>query len=584
MTHEHRVYVAGLLLLGLCLSLATCGGAHTPQASPTLALPSTPTSQPTATPKPTAPPTVTPNPTSTPVPTATAAPLMLSAPEGAPEQVIAALQQALPNTSVQRTDASTQADVRLDTSGDRLISERILVPVTRFSSLTEGITLAELREVWTGSGESAVFKTIYPSEEILSDLEALLGAAGPAVNPQPVTELDAAVWADASGIGIVPFEELTPRLRALRLDGMSAVDNRLDPRQWPLATRLWLSAETERGAGALQQTGDLAPISNRDPKKLTVLVMTGVTAMARGTGAAIEKSGDYAFPARLVGPELAAADITIISNEIPFVEGCLADDRPDNLTLCSKPEYFAALELSGVDAVGLTGNHQNDFGYQNDLASLEFYAEKGIPVYGGGKDDEAARAPLILEHHGNRLAFLGANPVGPETYWSGTGEQVTAWAGPDNPGSARFDRAQMIADIQAVKPKVDLVLAELQHWETNANGDYQTEPVFSQEEDFRALRDAGADVVTGVMAHAPEAVELRAEGGLILYGLGNLYFDQTWSWPTRTGLVARHTIYDGKLLNTELLVTVIEQNMQLRWATPEERRQVLQSVYSVSRW
>ena len=95
--------------------------------------------------------------------------------------------------------------------------------------------------------------------------------------------------------------------------------------------------------------------------------------------------------------------------------------------------------------------------------------------------------------------------------------------------------------------------------------------------------DAGADVVTGVQAHAPQGVELRGNG-IILYGLGNLYFDQTWSWPTRTGLVVRHTIYDGRLINTDLLVTVIELNMQLRWATPEERIEVLKSVYAASRW
>jgi poly-gamma-glutamate synthesis protein (capsule biosynthesis protein) len=74
------------------------------------------------------------------------------------------------------------------------------------------------------------------------------------------------------------------------------------------------------------------------------------------------------------------------------------------------------------------------------------------------------------------------------------------------------------------------------------------------------------------------------KGKLILYGLGNLYFDQTWSWPTRTGLVARHTIYDGRLLNTELLVTVIDKNFQVRWATPAERAQVLKSLFDVSRW
>jgi hypothetical protein len=43
-------------------------------------------------------------------------------------------------------------------------------------------------------------------------------------------------------------------------------------------------------------------------------------------------------------------------------------------------------------------------------------------------------------------------------------------------------------------------------------------------------------------------------------------------------------IYDGKLINTELLVTVIEKNFQLRWATAAERAQVLESVFGVSRW
>jgi len=236
-----------------------------------------------------------------------------------------------------------------------------------------------------------------------------------------------------------------------------------------------------------------------------------------------------------------------------------------------------------VDAIGLTGNHMNDFGYDNFRWTLDFYKEKGIPYYGGGLTDEEARKPLILEQNGNRLGFVGANSWGPLAYWNGNGEEVSAWAGPDHPGAARFDLPTMQADIQKLRPQVELLFGEVQHTEFNDAGDYQTEPIPQQEADFRGMIDAGADVVTGVMAHAPQAVETR-NGKLILYGLGNLYFDQTWSWPTRTGLVARHTIYDGKLINTELLVTVIDNNFQLRWATPEERIQVLKSVFDVSRW
>ena len=502
-------------------------------------------------------------------------------------QAIDAVLTALNGASMPSETVLDKADLRLSAeSADdaKLAWERVLVPVDRMSSVLTGITLQELRGVWTGASTTTNFATIYPDETIVPYLDALLGAHGPAVKPQPKSALADAVWGDRMGLGIVPFEDLNVRLRAIPVDGNSPTDNRFRAAEWPLTARAWLAPVTERGQNAVAALAGSLPLTNRDPRKLTTLIMTGVTAMGRKSAAAIEKSGDYGFLARQVGPELAAADLTIISNEIPFVEGCKVNTTRNNIILCSKPEYFENLALSGVDAVGLTGNHMNDFGHENDLASLALYAEKGIPVYAAGANAEAARKPAILEHNGNRLAFLGANQWGPASYINGLGQQVSEWAGPDTPGSARFDRDLISDDIRAAKTQADLVFAEVQHTETNGAGDYVTEPIPLQEADFRAMSDAGADVVTGVQAHAPQAVELR-DGRLILYGLGNLFFDQTTiGWNARTGLVPRHTIYDGKLINTELLVTVIQDDMQLRWATPEERMQTLRTVFDASRW
>ena len=451
------------------------------------------------------------------------------------------------------------------------------------SSVLGSITLQELRDVWTGASTSANFATIYPDEAIVPDLTVVLGTPGPNVKPQASAALADAVWSDPMGLGIVPFESLSTRLRAIPLDDNSPTDNRFRAAEWPLAARAYLAPLTERGQAALGKLTTPLPITNRDPNKLTVLAMTGVTAMARNSAVAIDRSGDPGFLARQVGPELAAADLTTTSNEISIFDGCVADNTLNNVLLCSKPEYWENLALSGIDAIGLTGNHMNDFSYDNFRSTLQLYADKQMPTYGGGGDDKAARKPLILEHNGNRLAFLGSNQWGPEWYRSKLGDTVSAWAGPDNPGALRFDQKQMVADIQAAKQQADVVFAEVQHTEFDAAGNYQVKPLPQEEADFQALSDGGADVVTGIMAHAPQAVELR-DGREILYGLGNLYFDQTWSWPTRTGLVARHTIYDGKLINTELLVTVIQDNFQLRWATPKERMQVLRSVFDVSRW
>ncbi|MGE5603231.1 MAG: CapA family protein, partial [Nitrososphaerales archaeon] len=496
-----------------------------------------------------------------------------------------AVLDALKATGIKAEQVVDAADLQIAGhagEGASLIYERVFTPVDRMSSVLLGITLDELRGVWTGTGQTPNFTNIYASQDDLPELAVLLGQPGTNVKPTPAGSVAGAVWGDKMGLGILPFDRLTTRTRAIPLDGQSPVDNRFQGDKWPLTSRAYLLPTTNGGRDAVKKI-NLGTISNRDASRMTVLIMTGVTAMARNSAVAIENSGDWGFLAEQVGPELAAADITIISNEIPFMPNCKANNTLNNLLLCSKPEYWTNLELSGVDAIGLSGNHMNDFGYDNFRWTLDFYKEKKIPYYAGGVDETEARKPLILEQNGNRLGFLGANSWGPETYWNANGEQVSAWAGKDNPGAARFDLKQMSADIQALKPQVDLVFGEVQHTEFNAAGDYQTEPIPQQEADFRGMIDAGADVVTGVMAHAPQAVELR-NGKLILYGLGNLYFDQTWSWPTRTGLVARHTIYKGKLINTELLVTVIEKNFQLRWATPEERMQVLKSVFDVSRW
>jgi hypothetical protein len=51
----------------------------------------------------------------------------------------------------------------------------------------------------------------------------------------------------------------------------------------------------------------------------------------------------------------------------------------------------------------------------------------------------------------------------------------------------------------------------------------------------------------------------------VLYGLGNLYFDQMFDRSTREGLVVEHTIYDGKHVGTQLLTTLLYDYGQPRW-------------------
>jgi poly-gamma-glutamate synthesis protein (capsule biosynthesis protein) len=55
-----------------------------------------------------------------------------------------------------------------------------------------------------------------------------------------------------------------------------------------------------------------------------------------------------------------------------------------------------------------------------------------------------------------------------------------------------------------------------------------------------------------------------------------------WSWDTRTEQMARNTIYQGRVLNTEILTAVLEDYAQPRWATPDERAEILNRVFNAA--
>ena len=133
------------------------------------------------------------------------------------------------------------------------------------SSVLTGITLQELRGVWTGASTTTNFATIYPDETMVPTLDALLGAHGPAVKPQPRSALADAVWGDRMGLGIVPFEDLNVRLRAIPVDGNSPTDNRFRAAEWPLTARAWLAPVTERGQTRWPHCRGRCPTSTATP-------------------------------------------------------------------------------------------------------------------------------------------------------------------------------------------------------------------------------------------------------------------------------------------------------------------------------
>jgi hypothetical protein len=453
--------------------------------------------------------------------------------------------------------------------GSRPLAEIVLVPVVAFSSRRDDLSSGDLRRAWSDpprAGEQG--QPLFLSAETAAMMTALLGARGDRANVSimPAVELADRLWSEPGALAIVPFDRLEPRLKALAVDGRSALDRDLDVDRYPLLVRLWADGPDDLVPSLIAEFQARELDTNRHLDRLSVLMMTGVTALTRGVALEIESRGDYGWPARRLSDLLAAADLTHISNEVSFSPDCVP--QAEMRVFCAKPEYLASLQLLGADLVELTGNHNLDPGPGYALYSLDMYARAGMHTFGGGRNAAEAGQPLLITHHGNRLAFVGYNQFGPDY----------AWATEDQPGAARFAPEIVRTELAQLRPQVDLIFVNIQHTES-----YATTPLPEQVADFQATIQAGADVVTGSQAHQPQTIEFY-RSGLIFYGLGNLIFDQTWSEPTRQGLVVRHVIYDGRLIASQLLPTVIGEDCQPRLAEGQETEAILGTLFAASGW
>jgi poly-gamma-glutamate synthesis protein (capsule biosynthesis protein) len=513
---------------------------------------------------------------------ATASPIV----SGPKQEIIVSMDDQLPTDLLSATtdfrnpqtaitvvpDGQAGVAVRFDwkADGGEPFFQQFFAAATRFDTIDLSLRTLNIKRAW--GGDTNRFQSVAILSGTQPALTQLLGDPGRSVVAyRSIDDLVKAVWAGNSVLALVPFDQLQPKLAVYAVDGQIPIENsvKFTPSAYPLIATVYAHQQPGAPSDALSRLSAALPASNRDASRLTVVAMTGVTAMARFTAAAIDKNGPD-WPAAVVGPELASADITAISDEVPFIPGCITNADRENLVFCSKPEYMATLKASGADIIGLTGNHLNDFGIKDSLQSLDIFRAEGLLVYGGGVNKQKAAAPLFLENNGNKLAFLGANSYGPES----------DWATDNTPGSARFDRSIMSAAIRSIKARgdADVVFAELQYLETD-----DVSPLADQRLDFEALAQAGADVVTGVQSHVPQAMEF-VDGHVVLYGLGNLFFDQMWGEDTREGIIVKHTIYKGRLISTQLLPTLLFDYGQPRWPDPARRATILAKVFGASTW
>ncbi len=468
------------------------------------------------------------------------------------------------------------ADIRFDVShpAPSINTLWIYALVAPFPTITDGVTSDDLHSYWL-SGTPSLFNNapLLVDESTFQVFSKYWGnPSANAVLIKPAGELSDYAWAHQPSWAIIPFELLEPRWKVLSIDDQSPIRKDFNPNSYRLGIPFVFFADMSKFHGTVS-----VPSTNRDASKLTTVALTGVTALVRATAFTMEQEG-ITYPAEDIGPLLAAADITHISNEIPFWPEC-PDPKPtmDDLVFCSKPSYIELLKAVGTDIIELTGDHFMDYGTAATLYTLQMYKDLGWPYYGGGANAEEAKQPVKLESNGNRIAFMGCN-VGCVVKNS---IPCDATATDEHPGAALCDYNYIANEIPILKDEGYNVIFTFQH---NEYYTYTTEPDLRT--DFGIVAADGATIVSGSQAHQAHGFSFQ-DGAFIHYGLGNLFFDQ-FHYCYQDGcdyaFIDRHIFYDGQYINTELITIRFVDFARPRLMTPEERAWFLGIIFKASGW
>ncbi len=561
--------------VGLLLTVLLAACASTPTEtlpSPLVAVTYFPT---TASPAPTLTPTI-PPPTAVP-PTPTPPPSRVFIDPALPADVVAILQKRFdPSSAAVLASTAANAALRV-THAPTATSVMIVVYALAgaFPTLADETKGADFVGAWRGDPKALASVTndgnpplLFMAPETRAALGLILGppAAQARIVITDAARLATAVWtARPAALAVLPFDQLDQRWKLLHIDGVNLFEREADLSAYPLILRV----------GAL---GDPAlarvfgpPQTNRDPARMAVVAMTGVTALVRGTAIRMDEKGQT-WPGAKIREWLRGADIAHISNEVSFWDKCPGPDWNEGTVFCSSPKRLELLKDVGTDVIELTGNHLWDRGWEHLSTTLGLYRDLGWGTFGGGRTYAEALRPLTMTVNGNRIAFVGCNYFGAD------------WATDTIPGSARCGRTSpyqldlITPTIKALAAQGYLVIATIQYAEFYT---YAATP--AQISDFNQLRAAGASVVNGSQGHHVQGFDVDARG-FIHYGTGNLFFGDQEGAGTHQTFVDRHVFYNSRYLGADLRAAYIENESQPVPMLPAAKSALLKILFGVSRY
>src|SRR3989344_3557533 len=222
--------------------------------------------------------------------------------------------------------------------------------------------------------------------------------------------------------------------------------------------------------------------------------------------------------------------------------------QPDNLDFEFSPKIIKTLSFLHINTASLANNHSDNAGSEGITITRSLLGAAGIQPFGGATQSSVFRIAHITGN-GISLAVIGMNLTYPNQ-----------------------DANILIPIIAELKKDPTVRVMIMPHW----GEEYEKKHTLAQENTAHTWIDAGADMIIGSHPHVIEDAELY-KGAPIIYSLGNLLFDQTFSRATQEGL-----LIGGKFTTDDLTffgLPVQSIKYQPQFIRGERKKEILNSLY-----
>jgi poly-gamma-glutamate synthesis protein (capsule biosynthesis protein) len=174
-----------------------------------------------------------------------------------------------------------------------------------------------------------------------------------------------------------------------------------------------------------------------------------------------------------------------------------------------------SLAAAGFDVVSVANNHALDFGLVAFADTLQALDTNSVLHVGGGANENAARAPVVITRNGLRIAFLAyVLPFASRPSFS-----TREWAaGANRAGLALGTPAAVRQDVASARQRADVVVVMV-----HGGTEYRSRPIAAQRNIAQAALDAGASLVLGAHPHVLQGYARRGNT-LVAFSLGNFVF------------------------------------------------------------